>query len=99
LGYNNQSSGRGRREHLAIAVGFGRADDADALHFLDHPCRPVVADLELALDAGDGCTPALDHVLHGLVEQRVLILDIAAALGLRIDAGQVLAGSCRMVSM
>jgi hypothetical protein len=47
---------RRRCQHVALAVATRGADDALVFHLLDETGRPVVTDLELALDAGGGAT-------------------------------------------
>src|ERR1700719_3139966 len=56
---------------LAAAVGLQRTHQACRLHGLDQARRPVVADLETALDTGDGRLARLGDDAHRLVVQGI----------------------------
>src|SRR5258708_22130390 len=56
---------------LAAAIGLQWAHQARRLHGLDQARRAVVADLEAALHAGDGCLARLGDDAHRFVVQGI----------------------------
>src|SRR5690606_41407840 len=63
--------GRRRGQHGAVAVVLRRGHHARRLHRLAQPRGAVVADLEPALDTGNGGAARLGDDLHGLGVERV----------------------------
>src|SRR5690606_14682736 len=64
---------RRRHQDLPGAVRLQRTDQSRRLHAFDHARGAVVPDLQPPLDAGDRGLARLQHDLHGLVVQGVLL--------------------------
>ena len=68
-------------ENLALADMVGLSDNTLFFHLFDNPSRPVVADLEMALDKACGCLLLPGHQRNGL------IVKVVAAALCRLEPG------------
>src|SRR5262249_27500935 len=60
-----------RHQDFAVTVGLHRRDESRALHLLDQPRRPVVADPQMALNQRDRRPPGLEYDRHRLIVHRI----------------------------
>ena len=70
------------RQYFPAAVGFQWAYQAAGLHFFDEPGRAVIADLEPALDIGNGCLAGFGNDPHRLIIKRVGIVGLVSSPGM-----------------